>query len=91
MKILHTDNDENPAVELDAAAFLAETAAAADAAKNARPIDISTGQPETSVQIKKKNNNAIWAIIILVILLIIAGLVFYFQLKAKKENEHIGN
>lgn len=93
MKILHTDNDTTPATELPIDEFLQKNAAI-NSAQNARDavIDLSTGQPELpAAPDKKKNNKAIWAIIILVVLLIVAGLVFYFQLKAKKENEHIGS
>lgn len=90
MKILHTDKDETPAVEVPAGQFIQQIQQP-NSAQNA-VIDLSTGQQAApAAQEKKKNNKAIWAIIILIVLLIIAGLIYYFKLKAKKENEHIGN
>lgn len=82
MKILHTDKDENPAVEIPAEQFIQ---------KIQEPIDVTTGQPATPVETPKKNNNKIWAVVIVLALAIVATLIVYFKLKAKKENEHIGN
>lgn len=82
MKILHTDKDETPAVELPAENFIQ---------KIAEPIDITTGAPVAEQPTPvKKNNKALWGVILLVVVLIIATVIYYFQLK-KQRNEYSGN
>jgi len=85
MKILHTDKDEKPAIELPAEQFLNTPAAAV--------IDLSTGEPETipAPVEKKKNNGWIWAIVALLAIAIIATLVVYLKRKKDIENGHITN
>ena len=84
MKILHTDKDENPAIELPAEQFLNTPAAV---------IDLSTGEQETipAPVEKKKNNGWILAIVALLAIAIIATLVVYLKRKKDIENGHITN
>jgi len=92
MKILHTDKDERPALVLDAEKFLQENAKVNKPhSANDVVIDLSTGNPMAAEKPAKKNNGTIWAIIIILVLLIVTGLVYYFKLKAQKENEYSGN
>jgi hypothetical protein len=87
MKILHTDNDENPAIEVPAETFFEQQN---QAKKN--PIDLGTGKEVVEQhEPSKKDNKVIWTIVIILVIMIVVGLIYYFKIKAKKENEHIGN
>lgn len=84
MKILHTDKDETPAVEMPAEQFINQI-------QQQKPIDITTGEPVTEQPTPvKKNNKALWGVILLVVVLIIATLIYYFQIK-KQRDEYSGN
>lgn len=84
MKILHTDKNENPAIELPAEQFLNEAA-------KTNVIELIPDGTTVSPQPAKAKNSWLWPVVIIVLVLLIAAVVYYFKIKKQKENEHSGN
>lgn len=87
MKIIHTDRDDSPAVELSAEEFLKKNAEI-NAAKSAKDVvlDLGTGekvQKEKPAETKSNSKAWLW-VIILIVLIIIAAIAYNY---VQKRNE----
>lgn len=89
MKIIHSDRDESPAIELPADEFLKKNAEI-NAAKSAKDvvIDLNTGQPIPNEKPVAEPKSKAWLwVVILIVLIIIATIAYnYIQKRNQQTN-----